>query len=130
MRALVLGGAGEVGRHLTWRLAQAPEVEHIRVAELDYDRAQEVVAEASGCTPGDAVQVDLDDGVTLAKLLKDRTCLINCTPFPLFDRVIRAAAAAGVDYVDFISEPSEEHQRLVGTAGIFAISGVGLSPGT
>jgi saccharopine dehydrogenase-like NADP-dependent oxidoreductase len=129
MHALVLGGAGEVGRHLTRCLAEAPEIDRITIADADSERAR-AIALRTGSSRVDVAQVDAGDVARVTALAEQTDCLVNCTPFGFFDEVIEAAFAARVDYVDFISEPTAEHLRRAAELGITAISGLGLSPGT
>lgn len=125
----MLGGAGECGRHVVEALAAAEEIERIVVADADLDAARALV-ERLGAPGLEAVELDVADAGALVGAAAAVDCLVNCTPFPLFDRVIAAAIEARVDYVDLISEPSLEQRRRAAAAGIVAISGVGMSPGT
>jgi len=129
MRALILGGAGEVGRHLVGALSGAPEITRMTIVEPDLDHARSLAVRL-GDANVEIAQADAADTGRLVELAADADCLVNCTPFPFFDSVIEAALAARVDYVDFISEPTAEHRRRATSAGITAISGLGLSPGT
>jgi saccharopine dehydrogenase-like NADP-dependent oxidoreductase len=129
MHALVLGGAGEVGRPLTRSLAEAPEIGRLTLADVDDEAARALSAQIGG-DHIDVARVDIRDERRLVELTAASDCLVNCTPFPHFDAVIEAAFAARVDYVDFISEPTAEQGRRAAECGITAISGVGLSPGS
>lgn len=129
MHALILGGAGEVGRHLTSCLATAPEIDRITIADADADRAR-ALAVRIGSNRISVAQADAGDVRRVSELASGADCLVNCTPFSFFDDVIEAAIANQVDYVDFLSEPTTEHVERAAAAGITAISGLGLSPGT
>jgi lysine 6-dehydrogenase len=127
--ALILGGAGEVGRPLTECLARAPEIGGVTIADFDIERARALAARTDR-EHIDVAAVDVGDTRRLVELAEQADCLVNCTPFPFFDSVMEAVLAARVNYVDFISEPTADQRRQAADAGITAISGLGLSPGT
>jgi saccharopine dehydrogenase-like NADP-dependent oxidoreductase len=127
VRIVVLGGAGEVGAALSRDLGSCVEVDELVVADVDRERA-EAAADAIGsrATP---VSLDLHDRDSALATLEGADVLMNCTSFTLFDDVIRLAVDARVNYADLLSEPNEEHRRLVTSAGITAVSGLGATPG-
>lgn len=129
MRTLVLGGAGECGRHLTWALSKAPEIDRITLADVDIAAARRVAEDVSSNSI-EVVHLDLRDTEALTERARTADCLVNCTPFSFFDAVIHTAIEARVNYVDLISEPNGYHRKLARDAGIVAISGLGMSPGT
>ena len=128
MRLFVLGGAGEVGRHLTRDLL-SQNVGDIIVADVDRSRAEALAYELSHSAL-EIEHVDLRDKQQLVELVTGSTVLINCAPFAWFDAVLDAAIDAGVNYADLISEPTESQRQRVAEAGLTAVSGLGLSPGT
>ena len=80
--------------------------------------------------PGVAVlEVDVRDRDRALAALTGADLLMNCTSFALFDDVFALALAAGVDYADLISEPSDHQREAARDAGITAISGLGATPG-
>jgi len=129
MHALVLGGAGECGRHLVTALVGAPEIDRVTLVDADGDAGRSLVAQLNAPSV-DVVELDISDSDALVEQAAASDCLVNCTPFPLFDGVIAAAIKARVHYVDLISEPIEEQRQRARNAGIVAISGLGMSPGT
>lgn len=74
-------------------------------------------------------RVDLRAPEALLRLARQCDVLVNCLVFTQFAAALDIAMQAGVDYVDLISEPTEEQRARVKAAGITAISGVGLTPG-
>lgn len=128
MKIVVLGGAGEVGQHVTRDLALR-DIDTLVLADIDKDRGQEAVRGLdAGCV--EVIQVDLRDKGRIEELLVGSDVLVNCTSFPWFDTVIDAAIRAGVNYADLISEPTEEQRERAAEAGVTAVSGLGLTPGT
>jgi saccharopine dehydrogenase (NAD+, L-lysine-forming) len=127
MKVVVLGGAGAMGTAVSADLAACPEIAEVTVADLDEAKAAAVAEAAGGTARGTGV--DLSDRERALGLLRDANLLVNCTSFTLFDEVIELAVAAGVDYADLISEPSDDQRHAVEQAGITAISGLGASPG-
>lgn len=126
MKVIVLGAAGEVGKALTADLASCPEMDEVVAADV---ARGEVEALASASEKVSAVALDLRDRERALGVLDGCAVLVNCTSFAFFDDVIDLAVAAGVDYADLLSEPSEEQRKVVEDAGITAISGLGASPG-
>jgi saccharopine dehydrogenase-like NADP-dependent oxidoreductase len=129
MKVLVLGAAGECGRHLTAELARAPEIECLTVADADA-RATRGLLDRLGLAAVEFVELEIADHRALALAAADADCMVNCAPFTFFDAVIEAAIEAGVHYVDLISHPSEQQRRRAKDAGIVALSGLGVTPGT
>jgi saccharopine dehydrogenase (NAD+, L-lysine-forming) len=127
VRIVVLGGAGEVGAALSRDLGACGEVAELVVADVERDRAEMLAAEIGG--PATAISLDLHDRASALAALEGADVLVNCTSFTLFDPVIRLAAEARVSYADLLSEPTDEHRRLVASAGVTAVSGLGATPG-
>jgi lysine 6-dehydrogenase len=128
MRVVVLGGAGEVGAEVTRDLAAVDEIDSLVIADVDERRAHRLAGELD--RPGVvACTVDVSDRDGALAVLAGARVLMNCTSFALFDEVFALALAAGVDYADLISEPSEQQREAARDAGITAISGLGATPG-
>ncbi|UGS35731.1 saccharopine dehydrogenase NADP-binding domain-containing protein [Capillimicrobium parvum] len=128
MKAVILGGAGEVGSEVTRDLARDGAFDELVVADLDEGRARTLVDEFDGAGIR-AVGLDLHDREAALALLEGADVLMNCTSFVLFDTVIDLAIEARVDYADLISEPTDAQARAAREAGITAISGLGATPG-
>lgn len=128
MKIVVLGGAGEAGREVVRDLAACPEFDEVVVADVDRDRADELV-DSLGATHATAVGLDVGDREAALASLRGAHLLMNCTSFKLFDQVIDLAIEARVDYADLISEPTPAQQHAARQAGITAISGLGVTPG-
>jgi saccharopine dehydrogenase (NAD+, L-lysine-forming) len=117
-----------MGAEVTTDLARCEEVDELLVADLDQGKTEALAASiGSGRVRG--VGLDLRQRAAALQTLEGADVLMNCTSFTLFDAVIDLAIAAGVDYADLISEPSDEHRRAVEAAGITAVSGLGATPG-
>jgi saccharopine dehydrogenase-like NADP-dependent oxidoreductase len=128
MRVVVLGGAGEVGAEVTRDLAAVDEIDSLVIADVDERRADRLAGELG--RPGVvALTVDVRDRDGALAAVAGADVLMNCTSFALFDEVFALALAAGVDYADLISEPSEQQREAARDAGITAISGLGATPG-
>lgn len=128
MRVVVLGGAGEVGTEVTRDLAAVDEIDSLVVADIDEHRAARIARELER-PEVDACGLDVRDREEALAALAGADLLMNCTSFALFDDVFALALAAGVDYADLISEPSERQRQAAKDAGITAISGLGATPG-
>ena len=127
MRIVVLGGAGEVGTAVSRDLASCAEVDELVIADIDGAHAARV-ATGLGADVS-AVGLDLRDRRAGMDLLAGADLLMNCTSFAWFDEVIALAVAAGVDYADLLSEPSDAQRSAATDAGITAVSGLGATPG-
>jgi saccharopine dehydrogenase (NAD+, L-lysine-forming) len=128
VKVAVLGGAGEMGAAVTADLAVCEEVEEVLLVDRDLHKVK-TLASSLGSSRVAASAVDVRDPGPALEALEGVDVLMNCTSFTLFDRVIDLAIAAGVDYADLISEPSEAQRRAVEGAGITAVSGLGATPG-
>lgn len=129
MRVLVLGGAGEVGRHVSRDLACHLDAEDLVVADVDRGRARQAFDTALPDAVR-VVEVDVRDRRQLAGALAGVDVVVNCTPLAWFDTVLAAALEAEVDYVDIGSEPTEAQRDAFAATSATAVSGLGLAPGT
>ena len=128
MKVVVVGGAGAMGSALSADLAARAEIDELLVADVDGARAADLVAR-TGSPTAHATALDVEDRDAALDVLAGSQLLVNCTSFTLFDRVFELALAAGVDYCDLISEPTDDQRRAAAEAGITAVSGLGASPG-
>lgn len=132
-RVLALGGAGGMGRYAVRTAAAYDFVGEIVVADLDLARA---TAFAEGAGPKvRAAEVDVSDATSLASAMEDVDVVLNTVgPFYRFGvPVLRAAIAAGVDYLDINDdwEPTLEMLDLAPeaeAAGVTAVVGWGRAP--
>lgn len=127
-RVVVLGGVGEIGRHLARELLGCPEISEIVVADIDARRIGELCKEVDS-PKLTAAPIDIRDRAAAVRLISGADLLMNCTSITMFDRVLDLAIAAGVDHADLISEPTPAQRKAAKEAGIMAISGLGSSPG-
>ncbi|HUJ11951.1 MAG TPA: saccharopine dehydrogenase NADP-binding domain-containing protein [Verrucomicrobiae bacterium] len=130
---VVLGGAGVIGRIVVRDLYESNARNRILIA--DYN---EVVARQYGCSfrskrvrsaPADAKQP-----AQLAKLFRGHTVVINCTQHDFNLKVMRAALAASVHYVDlgglfYWTRRQLKLDQQFKQAGLTAILGAGCAPG-
>ena len=117
-----------MGAAVTADLARCEEVDEVLVADVDQRKAEELAARLASNRVR-AAGLDLRERAQALQALAGMDVIMNCTSFTLFDAVLDLARAAGVDYADLISEPSDAQRRLVEAAGITAISGLGATPG-
>ncbi|MGH9797468.1 MAG: saccharopine dehydrogenase NADP-binding domain-containing protein [Candidatus Polarisedimenticolia bacterium] len=101
-KVLVLG-AGAQGNVVAWILARAGEVGSLVLADLDPRRAEETARNAGGGVKVE--QADASDAAGIEALLRaGRFDLVVNTAIPEFiPRVMHAALAAGIDYLDLTS---------------------------
>ncbi len=134
-RFVVLGGCGGIGSVVVRALGAAPDVERLVVADLRRDEA--VRAAAGLAHPGaTGVAVDLDDAEALDLVLRGADVVVSCVgPFYRYGPpALRAAIAAGVDYVDVCDDLAPTLEMLdlhdaARDAGVHALVGMGNSPG-
>lgn len=126
----VLGAYGAVGaaavRAITERLPDAV----VRLGGRD--RAQAEILLAKSGLVGEAVEVDLHDGRSLARFCRGARVVLNCAgpSYQVLDKVAWAAAAAGADYVDpGGDEPLLEALTRPGTFTGTAVITAGMQPG-
>ena len=136
MRIVVIG-CGFHGRGIAYELAEAPDVDAIRVADLDGVLARRV-AERIGA---DALELDVHDRPALKQALAGMDLVFNAIgPYHYRDNaltVVQAAIEAGVSYVDMNDdhEPAEallldtDWDRRAKEAGIAVLTGTGIAPG-
>jgi saccharopine dehydrogenase (NAD+, L-lysine-forming) len=136
-RVLVLGAAGGVGGVAARALATVEDVGLLVVADQDAAAVRQLAAELD--PTGSRVVgsgVDVADPASLAAALAGADLVVNCVgPFFRFGPpTLRAAIAAGVDYVDVCDDldPTREMLALdtaAKEAGVRALIGMGNSPG-
>ncbi|MFB7241914.1 hypothetical protein CW362_17335 [Streptomyces populi] len=126
----VVGAYGAVGaaavRAISDRLPDAV----VRLGGRDRTQAGALLAKSG--LRGDAVEVDLHDGRSLAEFCRGARVVLNCAgpSYRVLDRVAWAAAAAGADYVDpGGDEPLLEALTRPGTFTGTAVITAGMQPG-
>lgn len=131
MRIVVAGGAGAMAGGVLQDLLQQDDVSEIVVADISEEKAKERVA-----TLADkrlvAKFVDLSDEKGSAALFKGADVIINAASFDTALQATRAAAKAGVNYIDLGSEETQAQLALhdeFKKKGVTAIPGVGTAPG-
>jgi saccharopine dehydrogenase-like NADP-dependent oxidoreductase len=130
---IVLLGAGLMGRAVVHDLAGAREVREIVVADFDQGRAHEVARKfRNGKAKG--VVADVRDTRRLAKVLGGCDVVVNCTQYNWNLKVMRAALAARVHYMDLgglyhTTKKQFALDRDFRRIGKLAIPGMGGAPG-
>lgn len=140
MRAIVVGGAGAMGRVAVADLAASKGVELVTVADLDADRAQEVAAWASGRHGADGsgaavrgVAADIASP-SFASVLRGHDVCIASVAYRFNPAVASACLEASCHYVDLgglfhvARETLGLHDRFH-DAGLTGVTCVGGSPG-
>lgn len=129
----LLGGTGQVGAAAARRIAGAGLGAAVRVGGRDLGRAAAIAAALPG--PASAVRVDLTDDADLAAFCHGCRVVVNCAgpSYRVLDRVARAAAAAGADYVDAAGDVPVGQLLAAdpppGMHGWRAVLSAGVSPG-
>ena len=132
MRFVVLG-AGMMGCAVVHDLARSRTVEEILAADYDFARAKDV-ARKFGAGKARAVRADVRDTRALAKLVEKYEAILNCTQYYWNLRVMHAALAARVHYLDLGGlfyttrkqlELNDDFRRI----HKLAILGIGSAPG-
>lgn len=135
MRALVLGGAGGVGRAVARTLATFPVTNQITIADLNQDLASGLQHELGEVAQ--AVRLDIDDPEALATWSAGHDVVINAIgPYRRSaEQVLTAVVAAGAGvYLDACDDPAvtvrmlDKHSAAT-AASVCAVVGAGASPG-
>ncbi|GAB1476206.1 saccharopine dehydrogenase family protein [Bacillota bacterium] len=127
-KIFVLGGAGNIGSELTRGLLAFEDISEVMIGEYNLKSAEKLAKELNDSRVR-TVFVDVKDTKDTVSKIHGYDLFMNATHFDLFDYALSAACNAGINYIDLISEPTEEQAELVRNAGITAMSGVGISPG-
>ncbi len=145
MSKVIIIGAGGVGRVVTHKCAQVPEVfSELILASKTLEKC-EAIAESVLSKTGQSIQtytLDADDVATCTAFLKrEKPDLVINVALPYQDlHVMDACLAAGVDYLDTANyEPPEEakfeykwqwaYRERYAAAGLTALLGSGFDPG-
>lgn len=132
MRFVVLG-AGLMGRAALYDLARSHEATEIIVADYDQPRAQQAAREYGNGKARHAF-CDVRQTAETVRLLTGSVAVLNCTQYYWNLDVMKAALAAGANYLDLGGlfyttrkqlKLSSEFRR----AGLLAILGIGSAPG-
>jgi saccharopine dehydrogenase-like NADP-dependent oxidoreductase len=134
MRILVTGGGGSMGAFACDVLAKDAAVDEVIVADID-EEAASAVARAAG-PKAKPEGLDIGDDAALEAALEGMDVVLS-TAGPFYRhgrRVLEAAIAAGIDYLDICDdwEPTLDMLELderARAAGVTAVIGMGASPG-
>lgn len=146
MSKILIIGAGGVGRVVTYKCAQHPDVfSHILLASRTLSKCDEIVADVkrdTGHQNIEAAQIDAENVPELVKLIKAfQPVLVLHVALPYQDLTIMdACLEAGVHYLDTANyEPKDEakfeyswqwaYQDRFKEAGLLAVLGCGFDPG-
>jgi lysine 6-dehydrogenase len=130
--ALVLGGAGAMGREVVRDLAATSDFEEIVVADRDLAAATGLVDEPGGARLR-AVQVDVTSSAEVDALLRRADVVANCTTYHHGLDLVRNAIARRRPYVDLGGLFNTPRQLELGpqaeAAGVAIVLGCGATPG-
>lgn len=126
MKHVAVIGAGKIGSTITRILAATGDY-HVTVI----DRTP---ADLAGIEPHKAVTIialDIADGAGLTEVLRGKFAVLSAAPFHLTVSIARAAAAAGVHYMDLTEdvESTRQVKEIAATASTAFIPQCGLAPG-
>jgi lysine 6-dehydrogenase len=132
VRALVLGGAGAMGREVVRDLAATSDFDEIMVADRDLHAAKQLVDELHvGRLRAIAVDVTVSEQVEV--LLKGSDVVANCTTYHHGLEVVRSAIRCRTPYVDLGGLFNTPRQLELGpeaeTAQVPIVLGCGATPG-
>jgi lysine 6-dehydrogenase len=141
MRAVVVGGAGAMGRWTIRDLTESAGVDEVVVADLDGGRAREAAgwaaarAGSNGTARVRGLALDAGDGDALRRAFEPVDVVCNCAVHATNLPVMAACADTCTAYVDLgglfhtTRRQLALHERFV-AAGTTAVVGMGGSPGT
>ena len=126
-------GCGVTGLVCAEHLEHNPKIDELVLADKQTEPAAEL-AERSENDKTTLQQTDASDISDLKKLIKDCDLVVTSVPSDMNPKLLKAALAVGVDYVDFtIPMKTIEHFDEIGKAcedaGIRALTAVGSDPG-
>jgi lysine 6-dehydrogenase len=133
VKAIVVGGAGGMGRVAVRDLARSAGVERVTVADLDGERAAAVAAETGGGAQVRPVAANVS-APGFADILRGHDVCIASIAYRLNPLVAEACLAAGVGYVDLgglfhVALKTLEFDARFKGAGLTGVTCVGGSPG-
>ena len=98
--AIIVGGAGAMGRWAVRAIAELASVSTLLVADIDEAKAQRVVDEVGG--PCRAVALDATDADAMREAFAGCDVVLNTMgPFSVFARrILKTAIECGCDYLD------------------------------
>ena len=134
-KVTVLGGCGAVGSIATQVLASSGVFSEITVADIDIEKATELVMSLGGSNVS-AVEVDADNPQSIRSAIAGSSVVLNCVgPFYKYGPIImKAVIESKINYVD-VCDDFDATEELLGMdeeakkAGISALIGMGSSPG-
>ncbi len=136
MKFLALGGAGQEGSRTVRDLVASAQVGSVVIGDLNLDAANRLKQEI-GSDKVSTVQVDATVNAALIEVLKGVDVVISFVgPYYRFGLpILKAAIEAGCHYVDICddAEPTVDMLELhdqAEQAGVVAVIGCGVSPGT
>lgn len=137
VKVLVLGATGNVGGRAAIELFRAGVVEQLQIGARDIEEATRLASRFSSNSQTSVTGVEVD--ITrpgLAERFAEHDVIVNCAGpgYLLEEQAVRAAVAAGVNYVSLCddhdgTEEALAHDRAAQDAGVTIVSGCGLSPG-
>jgi saccharopine dehydrogenase-like NADP-dependent oxidoreductase len=137
VEAVVLGACGAVGREVAAGLVRGGVFDRITLADVNTSRLSRLRAELRPARGGNidvrARRVRGSDPESLRTAVRGADVLANCTTYVLGVRVLRAAIAERVDYLDLGGLYNTPKQLALGEralrAGVRAVIGCGATPG-
>jgi saccharopine dehydrogenase (NAD+, L-lysine-forming) len=126
-------GCGITGLVCAEHLEHNPKVDELVLADKQTEPAASLV-ERSGNEKTSLQKTDASDLSDLKKLMRDCDLVVTSVPSDMNPKLLRAALAVGVDYVDFTIpmgtiERFDEMDKACRDAGIRALTAVGEDPG-
>lgn len=134
LSAIIIGGAGAMGRWAVRAIAQLGAAAELLIADIDLERAQRLVDEVGG--PCRAIRLDATDPDAMRKAFAGRDVVLNTMgPFSVFARrILDVAIESGCDYLDIDDDwestlDAFELDAEARDQGLRVIKGIGGSPG-
>ncbi|MDO9416653.1 saccharopine dehydrogenase family protein [Pararhizobium sp.] len=126
MKNIVVIGAGKIGSTIAWLLANAGDYS-VTVA----DRLADQLARLPKHPAIFSAEIDIADKMAIEALLAGKFAVLSAAPFHLTTTIARAAAAAGVHYLDLTEdvESTRQVKAIAADAKTAFIPQCGLAPG-
>lgn len=134
MKICVLGGPGDMGKTVVRTLLKEEDVEEVKIADLDLEKAKNFAKESGKKVT--FAKVDANDPKNLIEVIKGQDVIVGCIgPFYKFEKKLASASIeANVNYVsiadDYVAAlDALSLDKYAKERGVTVITGLGNCPG-
>jgi saccharopine dehydrogenase-like NADP-dependent oxidoreductase len=128
MKALVLGGAGNICSETVRDLVETSSFSQLTIADVAEERAKDLIRDI-GDDRIHFKQIDIKDSEKLIHTMKDYDIVISGLHSKYNEITVDSAVKAKVNGLNLSRPPSEKFGTSAREAGILFVTGVGMTPG-